>query len=109
MSLVEKNENNMVEGNSVDDIKHVIKVSANDGAAVSFPIIPKKLGNIPIEVHAQTTSSSDGVERTLLVEVCFKCKLSAGVVKKLSYGRPSDQPLHALLNQRILHVHCKII
>ena len=63
------NENNVVEDNTVGDVKHVIKVSANSGAAVSFPIIPSKLGNIPIEVHAQTTTSADGARRTLLVEV----------------------------------------
>jgi hypothetical protein len=63
------NENNAVEDNTVGDVKHVIKVSANSGAAVSFPIIPSKLGNIPIEVHAQTTTSADGARRTLLVEV----------------------------------------
>ena len=68
-NMVEKTENNIIEGDAADDIKHVIKVSANSGAAVSFPIVPGKLGNIPIEVHAQTTTSADGVRRTLLVEV----------------------------------------
>ncbi len=68
-NLVEKKENNLIEDDTAGDVKHVIKVSANSGAAVSFPITPSKLGNIPIEVHAQTTTSSDGVRRTLLVEV----------------------------------------
>ena len=68
-NLVEKSENNIIEDNAADDIKHVIKVSADSGAVVSFPIVPSKLGNIPIEVHAQTTTSADAVKRTLLVEV----------------------------------------
>ena len=49
----------------------VITVSANSGSTVSFPIIPTKLGNIPITVKAQSTKSRDAVRRHLLVEVCY--------------------------------------
>ena len=68
-NLVEKSENNLIDDNGVGDVKHVIRVPANGGAALSFPIVPSKLGNIPIEVLAQTTTSGDWVRRTLLVEV----------------------------------------
>lgn len=68
-NLVEKDENNLIENSDSADVKHVIKVPANSGSAISFPIIPKKLGYIPITVYAQTTTSADGVRRTLLVEV----------------------------------------
>jgi hypothetical protein len=53
-----------------DDVISVISVPANSGASVSFPIIPIKLGNIPVEIRAQSTTSADAVRRNLLVEVC---------------------------------------
>ena len=52
-----------------EDAVSVISVSANSGATVSFPIIPTKLGNIPVEISAQSTASADAVRRILLVEV----------------------------------------
>ena len=52
-----------------EDAVSVITVSANSGATVSFPIIPTKLGNIPVEISAQSTTSADAVRRILLVEV----------------------------------------
>ncbi|CAB4033836.1 CD109 antigen-like, partial [Paramuricea clavata] len=59
--------NNVTDGIS-DDVISVISVPANSGASVSFPIIPIKLGNIPIEIRAQSTTSADAVRRNLLVE-----------------------------------------
>lgn len=64
---------NIVNGIS-EDVVSVISVSANSGATVSFPIIPTKLGNIPVEISAQSTTSADAVRRNLLVEVCSHTK-----------------------------------
>ena len=54
-----------------NNVAVVIKVPANSGSTVSFPIIPTKLGSIPITVKAQSATSSDGVRRHLLVEVRY--------------------------------------
>jgi hypothetical protein len=54
---------------SAHDVISVITVPANSGATVSFPIIPIKLGNIPVQITAQSTTSADAVLKTLLVEV----------------------------------------
>lgn len=58
------------ETNAGRDVTSNIMVPANSGAGVSFPIIPLKLGNIPITVSAQSTTSADAVKRNLLVQVC---------------------------------------
>lgn len=60
--------NTITNGISQDAVS-VITVSANSGASASFPIIPTKLGNIPVEISAQSTTSADAVRRILLVEV----------------------------------------
>ena len=70
-NLVEKSANDVTKDNVVD-VKQVMTVPANGGAALSFPIVPSKLGNIPIEVLAQTTTAADSVRRMLLVEVGFE-------------------------------------
>ena len=54
------------------DVKAVVMVPAGEGKAVSFPVIPRALGNIPITVQAQTVSVADAVKRNLLVEVTFR-------------------------------------
>ena len=70
---------NSVSDGVSNDVISVITVPANSGATVSFPIIPIKLGNIPVEISAQSTTSADAVRRNLLVEVsnhvCFQCSL----------------------------------
>lgn len=51
------------------DIREVITVPAGQGKAIAFPIIPKTLGNVPLEVRAQSYAAADAVKRNLLVEV----------------------------------------
>ncbi|XP_031563993.1 CD109 antigen-like [Actinia tenebrosa] len=50
------------------DIREVITVPAGEGKAIAFPIIPKTLGNVPLEVQAQSYAAADAVKRNLLVE-----------------------------------------
>ncbi|XP_028411916.1 CD109 antigen-like isoform X2 [Dendronephthya gigantea] len=100
-NMVEEDENSLIKNSDASDVIHVIKVLANSGTAISFPIIPKKLGYIPITVHAQTTTSADGVRRTLLVEpegieqeysysLLIDLSSSAKFTKELELALPSD-------------------
>lgn len=50
------------------DLSVEIEVGAGEGKAVSFPVVPKTLGQVPIEVRAQSVSNADAVKRNLLVE-----------------------------------------
>ncbi|XP_078364931.1 CD109 antigen-like isoform X2 [Oculina patagonica] len=50
------------------DLKVEITVGAGQGKAVSFPVVPRTLGLVPIEVRAQSSRSADAVKRNLLVE-----------------------------------------
>ena len=49
----------------------VLTVPANDIWTARFPIVPQKLGYIPIKVTARSNLESDTVLRMLLVEVCL--------------------------------------
>lgn len=51
------------------DLKVEVIVEAGEGKAVSFPVVPKTLGLVPIEVRAQSETRADAVRRKLLVEV----------------------------------------
>ena len=51
------------------DLKVVVSVGAGQGRAISFPVVPRTLGLVPVEVRAQSTSHADAVKRNLLVEV----------------------------------------
>lgn len=53
----------------VMDLKVDITVEAGQGKAVSFPVVPRTLGLVPVEVRAQSLRNADAVQRTLLVEV----------------------------------------
>ncbi len=46
-----------------------LQVEADSAARVSFWIIPRMIGNVPIHVQAQSTLAADGLIRMLLVEV----------------------------------------
>ncbi|KAL0273724.1 UNVERIFIED_CONTAM: hypothetical protein PYX00_006334 [Menopon gallinae] len=48
--------------------KKSVRVKANDGASLSFMIIPKTLGYISIRVTATSKRAGDGVDRKLLVK-----------------------------------------
>ncbi|XP_073231989.1 CD109 antigen-like [Porites lutea] len=50
------------------DLKVVVSVGAGQGRAISFPVVPRTLGLVPVEVRAQSTSHADAVKRNLLVE-----------------------------------------
>lgn len=50
------------------DLSVEVEVGAGQGKAVSFPVVPKTLGQVPIEVRAQSVSNADAVKRNLLVE-----------------------------------------
>ena len=51
------------------DLKEEVIVGPGEGRAVSFPVVAKALGLVPVEVSAQSTTHSDAVKRTLVVEV----------------------------------------
>lgn len=51
------------------DLKVEVTVNAGQGKAVSFPVVPRTLGLVPIEVRAQSKTKADAVRRSLLVEV----------------------------------------
>ena len=51
------------------DLKAEVIVEAGQGKAVSFPVVPRTLGLVPIEVRAQSKTKADAVRRRLLVEV----------------------------------------
>ena len=51
------------------DLKVELSVGAGEGKAVSFPVVLRTLGLVPIEVQAQSASHADAVRRNLLVEV----------------------------------------
>ena len=57
------------------DLKEELVVGPNEGKKLSFPVVPRTLGMVPVEVRAQSTTHSDAVRRNLLVEVrsffCF--------------------------------------
>ena len=73
-------------GNSVNpdyveqetDLKVEVSVGAGEGRAVSFPVVPRTLGMVPVEVRAQSSSHADAVMRNLLVEVRNTCLLLQG-------------------------------
>lgn len=50
------------------DLKEEVIVGPSEGRAVSFPVVAKALGLVPVEVSAQSTTHSDAVKRTLVVE-----------------------------------------
>ena len=45
-------------------------MSSNNATSTYFWIVPERLGQIPIEVSAQSGAAGDAVRRLLLVEVC---------------------------------------
>ena len=45
-------------------------MNSKDATSTYFWIVPERLGQIPIEVTAQTGFAGDSVRRLLLVEVC---------------------------------------
>jgi hypothetical protein len=47
----------------------MLSIPAGEGTAIAFPIIPKALGNIPLQVTVQSYAAADAVKRNLLVEV----------------------------------------
>ena len=51
------------------DLKVEVTVGAGQGKAVSFPVVARTLGFVPVEVRAQSPSNADAVKRNLLVEV----------------------------------------
>lgn len=55
------------------DLKVEVSVGAGEGKAVSFPVVPRTLGLVPVEVRAQSSSHADAVRRNLLVEVSDLC------------------------------------
>ena len=55
------------------DLKVVVSVGAGQGRAISFPVVLRTLGLVPVEVRAQSTSHADAVKRNLLVEVGEQC------------------------------------
>ena len=68
--VIDELSNGVEDGKEISpDIERMVTVPAGAGEAVSFPIIPKVLGNIPVVVQAQSTEASDAVRRNLLVEV----------------------------------------
>ncbi|KAJ7374577.1 hypothetical protein OS493_004915 [Desmophyllum pertusum] len=52
----------------VMDLKVEVTVGAGQGKAVSFPVVARTLGFVPVEVRAQSPSNADAVKRNLLVE-----------------------------------------
>ena len=54
------------------DLTVEVTVKAGQGTAVSFPVVPKTLGLVPIEVRAQSETKADAVRRNLLVEVTIE-------------------------------------
>ena len=60
--------------NQTVDLKEELVVGPNEGKKLSFPVVPRTLGMVPVEVRAQSTTHSDAVRRNLLVEVrSFVC------------------------------------
>ncbi|CAH1779861.1 unnamed protein product, partial [Owenia fusiformis] len=62
-------------GNDIDSMEPVnkevvekIMIPANSGKSQTIWIVTEELGNVKIEVMAQSTAAADAVERTLLVE-----------------------------------------
>lgn len=47
--------------------RKIVSVNSNEGAATSFMVKPKKIGNIPIKVTARTSRTGDTVEKILKV------------------------------------------
>lgn len=50
------------------DVARFVRIEPNDAAAVYFPIIPKKIGKVDIQVRAQSLYAADALEKQLLVE-----------------------------------------
>ncbi|XP_045204949.2 CD109 antigen-like isoform X1 [Mercenaria mercenaria] len=50
------------------DVARFVKINPNSAAAVYFPIIPKKIGKIKVQAHAQSLYAADAVEKQLLVK-----------------------------------------
>ncbi|KAL5016385.1 hypothetical protein ScPMuIL_005974 [Solemya velum] len=46
----------------------ILLIPAGDAKTVNFPIVPVSLGDIPIQVRAQSTSAADAVRRIIVVE-----------------------------------------
>lgn len=56
------------------DLKEELTVGPNEGKKLSFPVVPRTLGMVPVEVRAQSATHADAVRRNLLVEVSrFVC------------------------------------
>lgn len=54
--------------NQTVDLKEELVVGPSEGKKLSFPVVPRTLGMVPVEVRAQSTTHSDAVRRNLLVE-----------------------------------------
>lgn len=50
------------------DLTTEVSVGPGEGVAVSFPVVLRTLGFVPVEVRAQSSSLADAVKRNLLVE-----------------------------------------
>ncbi|XP_013393359.1 C3 and PZP-like alpha-2-macroglobulin domain-containing protein 8, partial [Lingula anatina] len=64
----EESSNKIDSGLAFAEVKNVIKVPAGGGTSTSFWIVPQDLGGVKVEVHAQSTSAADGMEKMLLVK-----------------------------------------
>ena len=59
------------------------QVAPNDAQSAWFWIVPDQLGNIPIEVKAQSHLAADALRRMLLVKVCKKLGWRYDILKTL--------------------------
>lgn len=67
---------------SYGDHQFFIFIKAQDAETVYLPVVPTKLGDITINIKANTLITSDCVSRVLHVEVCKHLKYLSNCILK---------------------------
>ena len=62
-------------------MKKQVLVPRNDGASVTFMVVPNTLGMVDIKVSARTSVAGDSVQRKLRVKASLKAGGSRGDVR----------------------------
>ncbi|XP_013389533.1 CD109 antigen isoform X2 [Lingula anatina] len=80
-----------------------IKVPANTGKSVFFPIVPVALGRIDVEIRAQSNMAADAVRRQLLVEAeGLERELNRAMIVDLSKSRTFSANVDLALPQGVV-------
>uniref|UniRef100_UPI00358E443E CD109 antigen-like n=1 Tax=Myxine glutinosa TaxID=7769 RepID=UPI00358E443E len=49
-------------------MQHSVMVPSNDGVTIAFPLLPRRLGHVPITINARSTQAADAITDRILVK-----------------------------------------